>query len=120
MKFWFVSGKWHLVKKKHIFENYVTTIYGWSSCQGSFNRHVVNNLGISTKLPLILEKVYTKDTQYYCTHIISKTIFKVNPKQTPVDVCDEPVYTLAKQMQWRFPEQFVNLIYFTLFLEIAY
>ena len=41
-------------------------------------------------------------------NIISKTISVINPNQTPVDTCDQPVYTLTKQIQWRYPELFGN------------
>ena len=47
-------------------------------------------------------------TQYHCMNIISKTISVINPNQTPVDTCDQPVYTLTKQIQWRYPELFGN------------
>ena len=37
----------------------------------------------------------------------------LNPGQTPVDVKDQPVYALTKELQLRFPEIFSN--YFSLF-----
>ena len=48
-------------------------------------------------------------------NIISKTISVINPNQTPVDTCDQPVYALTKQTQWRYPELFGNSKYFSLF-----
>ena len=54
-------------------------------------------------------------TQYNCMNIISKTISVINPNQTPVDTCDQPVYALTKQTQWRYPELFGNSKYFSLF-----
>ena len=47
--------------------------------------------------------------------IISKTINVINPGQTPVDVCDQPVYALTKQIPWIFPARFGNTSYFSLF-----
>lgn len=38
---------------------------------------------------------------------------KLNPGQTPVDVSDQPVYALTKELQYRHPEEFSN--YFALF-----
>ena len=37
----------------------------------------------------------------------------MNPSQTPVDTCDQPVCTLTKELQWRRPLEFEN--YFSLF-----
>ena len=47
-------------------------------------------------------------------NIISKTISVINPDQTPVDTCDQPVYALTK-IQWRYPGLFGNSKYFSLF-----
>ena len=47
--------------------------------------------------------------------IIKKTINYLNPGQTPVDVCDQPVYALTKKIQWRYPDKFGNSSYFCLF-----
>ena len=46
-------------------------------------------------------------------NIIKNTIEKLNPSQTPVDTCDQPVYALTKELQWRRPLEFEN--YFSLF-----
>ena len=61
------------------------------------------------------EKVRTLATQYHCMNIISKIICVINPNQTLVDTCDQPVYALTKQIQWRYPELFGNSQYFSLF-----
>ena len=36
--------------------------------------------------------------------------------KTPVDVYDQPVYALTKQIQWRFANEFGNSKYFFLFV----
>ena len=79
------------------------------------HRRLVKQGDITTILPLIREKVHTLDTQYHCVDIISKTINVINPGQTPVDVCDQPVCALTKQIQWKFPARFGNFSYFSLF-----
>ena len=56
-------------------------------------------------LPLLRTPVHTIDTQYHCTNIIKNTIEKLNPSQTPVDTCDQPVYALTKELQWRRPSE---------------
>ena len=46
---------------------------------------------------------------------IKNTINKVNPQQTPIDVSDQPVYALSKEIQWRFNDQFGRGKYFVMF-----
>ena len=46
-------------------------------------------------------------------NIIKNAIEKLNPSQTPVGTCDQPMYALMKELQWRWPLEFEN--YFSLF-----
>ena len=47
--------------------------------------------------------------------IIKQSIVCLNSGQTPVDVCDQPVFGLTKQIHWRCPEKFRSGSYFSLF-----
>ena len=38
--------------------------------------------------------------------VINKAVQHLNPGQTPVIAFDQPLYELAKRIQWHFPEQF--------------
>ena len=87
----------------------------WSSYHASQKRRSISIYGVNKILPSIREKVHTLATQYHCMNIISKTISVINPNQTPVDTCDQPVYVLTKQTQWRYPELFGNSKYFSSF-----
>ena len=42
----------------------------------------------------------------------------MNPSQTPIDTCDQPVWTLTKELQWRRLLEFEN--YFPLFAGILH
>ena len=64
--------------------------------------------GINAIMPMIREPVHTLQMQYHCMQITKTTIEAVNPGQTPVDVSDQPVYALIKEVQWRYPELFTN------------
>ena len=48
-------------------------------------------------------------------NIIKSTISSINPGQIPVDTCDQPVYALAKEIQWRYPNDFSDNQYFAIF-----
>ena len=87
----------------------------WSSYHALQKRRSISIYGVNKILPSIREKVHTLATQYHCMNIMSKTISVINPNQTPVDTCDQPVYVLTKQTQWRYPELFGNSKYFSSF-----
>ena len=57
-------------------------------------------------LPLRDAPVHTIASQYHCLNIIMKTIEYLSPGQIAVDVCDQPVYALTKEVQYRNPEKF--------------
>ena len=57
-------------------------------------------LGKYVLLPLIPQPVHTRQTQYHCMKIIRRTANFLNPEQTPVGCCDEPVYALTKEIQF--------------------
>ena len=71
----------------------------WSSFHASKGRKNVKKVDISSIMPLIRDKVHTLDTQYHCMKIIAETIKVINPDQTPIDICDQPVFALTKQIQ---------------------
>ena len=55
----------------------------------------------------------TLDTQIHCITIITDTIAEISGNQAPIDVCDQPVYTLTKQSWLMQLDLFHN--YFSLF-----
>ena len=66
--------------------------------------------------PIIRDKIATLNTQGHCMlEHIKQTKF-INPGQTPVDCSDQPVFTLTKELQFRFTKMFQN--YFPLFGEL--
>ena len=60
-------------------------------------------------MPLLRDPVHTLNMQFHCMKINQNTINAVNPGQTPVDVSDQPVYALTKEIQWRFPTEFKDV-----------
>ena len=90
------------------------TLNSWSNYHANMERRNPEINGINVILHLIPKPVHTLETQYYCMDITKKTIAFLNPNQTPVDVCDQPVYALTKEIQFRKPELFGNNQYFSL------
>ena len=64
--------------------------------------------GINTILSLLRAPSHTTDAQYHCMNIIKNNIEKLNPSQTPLDTCNQPVYVLTKDLHWRRPLEFEN------------
>ena len=72
-------------------QNFESQDHAWSSYHASQKRGSINICGVDTILLSTTENVHTLATQYHCMNIISKTISVINPNQTPVDTCGQPV-----------------------------
>lgn len=62
--------------------------------------------GITSLLPLLRDQAHFVAT---IRHVMDKnkdTVAYLNPIQTPVIAADLPIYTLAKQIQWHWPEKY--------------
>ena len=71
-----------------------------------FNRRPKQPRGINTILPVIPEKVNTLQTQGHCMTLNINSTRTLKPIQTPIDVSDQPVYALTKELQYRCPHLF--------------
>lgn len=40
----------------------------------------------------------------HAMNMVMKTMQNINPGQTPIIVADQPLYAIAKQVQWSWPE----------------
>ena len=63
---------------------------------------------------MINKPVHTLETHCHVMSINRKITNFLNTSQTPLDVCDQPVYALTKTIQWRFPTEFGMESYFSL------
>ena len=96
-----------LSKHDHIYPS------GWASHHASQKRDILTPWAIHTIIPLHQEKVSTFNMQSHLIHLNMKWAETLNLTQTPVDVSDQPVYALTKELQLPFPEIFSK--YFPLF-----
>lgn len=55
-------------------------------------------------LPLLTESANSPITTLHCMKTIKRATEYLNPGQTPVMVADQPLYTLAKRLQWKFSD----------------
>ena len=86
----------------------------WTKYHSGINRKEVEIPGITSILPLIDKPVHILKSQHHCMSIIADTIKKINPDQITIDTCDQPVFALTKEVQWRYPEKFSNDLYFSI------
>ena len=77
----------------------------WSA----FHSNEVSNVpvkSLSTLLPLLHESINSTAMVRHTIDIIKQILLKINPNQCPVITADQPVYTLGKQIQWLYPDQY--------------
>ena len=91
-----------------------TIVDSWVKHHASQNRVEQAVPGINAILPLIPKQVHTLETQFHCMNIIRNTTAFLNPHQMPLDVCDQPVFALTKEIQFRKPDVFGSSQYFSL------
>jgi hypothetical protein len=60
---------------------------------------------ISSLLPLFQEEAKSVATILHAMNAVKRTVQFLNPGQTPVLACDQPLYALAKKIQWQWPEK---------------
>ena len=61
---------------------------------------------ISFMLPLFKEDFHSVSSMTHAMQLIEKVTNFFNPGQTPVLVFDQPLYAIAKTIQWNMPDRF--------------
>ena len=62
-----------------------------------------NDVALSSMLPLFHNQAKSVAMIRHSMDIVKKAVDILNPGQVPVITCDQPLYTLAKQIQWTWP-----------------
>lgn len=66
----------------------------------SFNEPYIDVLSVLNK------SVNSLPVVHRCMKLVAKLTNHLNPDQTSVMTADKPVFTIAKQLQWQYPERF--------------
>ena len=61
---------------------------------------------LTALLPLLRDQAHSVATIKHVMDKISDTVAFLNPGQVPVIAADQPIYAVAKQIQWYWPEQY--------------
>ena len=59
---------------------------------------------INSLLPLFQEEAHSVAMILHAMNIVNKSVQVLNPGQIPVIACDQPLYAIAKRIQWHWPE----------------
>ena len=78
----------------------------WSSFHSKEIMETNKCPGINALMPMINKKVSTLDAQYHIMCMVKKLICHINQHQIPIDVSDQPVFALSKELQLRLPLMF--------------
>lgn len=75
----------------------------WSGYHASLMDNPVSATSLSGIMPLFEEKAATVSMVKHGMDIQKKVTEYLNPSQTPVIACDQPIFALAKFVQWKWP-----------------
>ena len=78
----------------------------WSAHHASKKIRAPFEVSINALLPLPRNQAHPVATIKHVMDKISDTVAFLNPGQVPVIAADQPIYAVAKQIQWYWPEQY--------------
>ena len=79
----------------------------WSSFHAHHEKGTSEaNLAISPLLLLFEEQAASPAISRHSIGVISKAVQYLNPGQTPVMACDQPLFAITKEIQWISPNSY--------------
>ena len=87
-------------------ENVSWAAYNASQQMAKFEHEERKLPAISALLPLFNEEAKSFAMICHSMNVVKKAVFKLNPEQVPVIALDQPLYALAKTIQWNWPNTF--------------
>ena len=78
----------------------------WAAYHASHQSPESNVICPTALLPLFLESAHTVAMIKHSFCVVKSAVDHLNPGQTPVITFDQPLYALAKEIQWKWPEDY--------------
>ena len=78
----------------------------WSAHHASQKRTSECETSITSLLPLLQDQAHSVATIKHAMKKVREVVTFLNPEQTPVLTADQPLFAMAKQMQWYWPEDY--------------
>ncbi len=72
----------------------------WAAYHASKKRSSAFEVSIASLLPLLRNQAHSVATIRHVMDKIKDTVTSLNPGQVPVIAADQPIYAMAKQIQW--------------------
>ena len=83
----------------------------WSSHFSMFSKDKPFEVSISSLMPLLRDQAHDVATIKHSLEKIKEAVFFLIPTQGPVVTLDQPLFALAKQIQWTWPNEFENFVF---------
>jgi len=87
----------------------------WAAYHASSQPQQSHVISPNSLLPLFCEPAHTMAMIEHSFIVIKSAVDHLNPGQTPVITFDQPLYTLAKQVQWKWPDGYSEDKYVVMF-----
>lgn len=87
----------------------------WSAYHSSELQNDKNPPSLSGLLPLFYEKAATPAMIQHGMNVLRQTVQYLNPGQIPVIALDQPLFALAKMVQWKWPDNYGENKYVVMF-----
>ena len=78
----------------------------WAAYHASLHNELSQSISLGAMLPLFKEQAHSPAMIRHSMSVVRKAVQFLNPGQIPVVAFDQPLYAIAKQVQWNWPEQF--------------
>lgn len=83
----------------------------WSSHHALLAKDKQFEIGISSLMPMLRDQAHDVATIKHSLEKIKEAVGFLNPTQSPVVTADQPLFALAKQIQWTWPHEFGNFVF---------
>lgn len=95
------------VEKELVTEGSVCDTISWAAYHAQRNKNNRRHGGDCTSmLPLFKEQAHSPAMIKHSLTVIQKAVAHLNPNQIPVVAFDQPLYAIAKKIQWCWPDTF--------------
>ena len=79
----------------------------WSAFHASRQPQLARTISPTNRLPLFLDSAHTVAMIRHSMDVVKNdAVEHVSPGQTPVVTLDQPLFVLAKHIQWKWPEKY--------------
>ncbi|CAB4011701.1 Hypothetical predicted protein [Paramuricea clavata] len=102
------EGLWLETVKSHLDnENSNSdTVISWAAYHSVSQQPSYHLPAVSALLPLFPDNAKSMAMIAHTMDVIKSCVHHLNPRQVPVIALDQPLYTVAKQIQWNFKEKY--------------